>query len=150
TLVQSHQLMPKPPQLSWAEAAAYMLVGATAYRMLCGWPPHTVQPGEVVLIWGGSGGLGSQAIQIVKAKGGIPIAVASGEERGEFCRELGAVGYIDRNDFSHWGVLPDWRDNAAYGAWQESAREFGNRIWEILGEKKNPSIVFEHPGEATI
>lgn len=149
-LVQSHQLLPKPRNLSWAEAAAYMLVGATAYRMLCGWAPHTVEAGDVVLIWGGSGGLGCQAIQIAKAKGGIPIAVASGEERGEFCRKLGAAGYIDRKDFSHWGILPDWRDNTAYGKWMEGAREFGNKIWEILGEKRNPRIVFEHPGEATI
>ena len=36
------------------------LVGATAYRMLIGWPPHTVQRGDVVLVWGGSGGLGSR------------------------------------------------------------------------------------------
>src|SRR5665811_1494548 len=43
TLVQAHQLLPKPPRLSWAAAAAYMLVGATAYRMLCGWEPHTVR-----------------------------------------------------------------------------------------------------------
>ena len=41
------------------EAAAYMLVGATAYRMLASWPPHTVQKDDVVLVWGGSGGLGS-------------------------------------------------------------------------------------------
>ncbi len=104
TLVQAHQLLPKPPGLSWAAAAAYMLVGATAYRMLCGWEPHTVRENDVVLVWGGSGGLGSQAIQIVRARGGIPVAVASGKERGEFCVSLGAAGYIDRNDFDHWGL----------------------------------------------
>ena len=47
--VQDHQCLPKPKHLAWEEAAAYMLVGATAYRMLAGWPPHTVQPGDVVL-----------------------------------------------------------------------------------------------------
>jgi len=56
-----------------------MLVGATAYRMLCGWEPHTVRENDVVLVWGGSGGLGSQAIQIVRARGGIPVAVAINE-----------------------------------------------------------------------
>ena len=150
TRVQAHQVLPKPAQLSWAQAAAYMLVGATAYRMLCAWPPHTLRKGDVVLIWGGSGGLGCQAIQIARAKGAIPVAVASGPERGEFCKRLGAVGYIDRSDFDHWGVIPDWRDAAAYGKWLEGARAFGKALWERLGEKRNPRIVFEHPGEATI
>src|SRR5690349_16852606 len=34
TVAQAHQLLPKPPRLSWAEAAAAPLVGTTAYRML--------------------------------------------------------------------------------------------------------------------
>ena len=150
TRVQAHQLLPKPPQLSWAAAASYMLVGATAYRMLNGWPPHVVRPNDVVLVWGGSGGLGSQAVQIVRALGGIPIAVTSGPERGEFAMRLGAHGYIDRRDFTHWGALPDWRDDAAYNQWAKGARAFGKAVWEVLGERRNPRIVFEHPGESTI
>src|SRR2546428_3319101 len=62
TRVQAHQVLPKPPHLPWAPAAAYMLVGATAYRMLAGWAPHTVREGDVVLVWGASGGLGCQAV----------------------------------------------------------------------------------------
>lgn len=150
TRVQAHQLLPKPPQLSWAAAAAYMLVGATAYRMLCGWPPHTANEGDVVLVWGGSGGLGSQAIQIARARGAIPVAVVSGTERGEFAVKLGARGYIDRKPFDHWGALPDWRDDAAYAEWLTGARAFGKALWEVLGERRNPRIVFEHPGESTI
>ena len=149
-LVQAHQLVTKPPQLSWAAAAAYMLVGATAYRMLCGWEPHTVRENDVVLVYGGGGGLGSQAIQIVRARGAIPVAVTSGAERGEFCVSLGAAGYIDRKNFDHWGPPPDWRDNDAYGEWAAGARAFGKAIWDVIGERRNPRIVFEHPGEATI
>ncbi|HEY8674356.1 MAG TPA: crotonyl-CoA carboxylase/reductase [Candidatus Dormibacteraeota bacterium] len=148
--VQAHQLVTKPPQLSWAAAAAYMLVGATAYRMLCGWEPHTVRENDVVLVYGGGGGLGSQAIQIVRARGAIPVAVTSGAERGEFCVSLGAAGYIDRKSFDHWGPPPDWRDNDAYGEWAAGARAFGKAIWDVIGERRNPRIVFEHPGEATI
>lgn len=150
TLVQSHQLLPKPAQLTWAAAAAYTLVGATAYRMLCGWPPHVAQENDVVLVWGGSGGLGCQAIQIARARGAIPVAVASGPERGAYCMQLGAAGYIDRNDFDHWGLPPDWRDDDAYGEWTAGARAFGKRIWDVVGAKRNPRIVFEHPGESTI
>ena len=36
--------------------------------------------------------------------GGLPVAVVSSEERGEHCKRLGAVGYIDRGDFDHWGI----------------------------------------------
>ena len=150
TRVQAHQLLPKPQQLSWAAAAAYMLVGATAYRMLCGWPPHTVREDDVVLVWGGSGGLGSQAIQIAKAKGAIPVAVTSGAERGEYSVKLGARGYIDRRPFTHWGVIPDWRDDAAFAEWSKGARAFGKALWDAVGERRNPRIVFEHPGETTI
>jgi crotonyl-CoA carboxylase/reductase len=150
TRVQAHQLLPKPAQLSWAQAAAYMLVGATAYRMLNGWPPHTVRENDVVLVWGGSGGLGSQAIQIAKAKGAVPVAVTSGPERGAFCVKLGAKGFIDRRNFSHWGVIPDWRDDAAFATWTNGARAFGKALWDVLGERRNPRIVFEHPGEETI
>ncbi|MGH2602850.1 MAG: alcohol dehydrogenase catalytic domain-containing protein, partial [Dehalococcoidia bacterium] len=46
TKVQAHQCLPKPKHLTWEAAAAYMLVAATAYRMLAGWPPHAVQPGD--------------------------------------------------------------------------------------------------------
>ena len=84
--------MPKPQHLTWEEAAAYMLVGATAYRMLHGWPEHTMRPGDPVLIWGGAGGLGSMAIQIAKAAGAIPVAVVSGEDKIDYCMKLGAKG----------------------------------------------------------
>ena len=34
--------------------------------------------------------------------------------------------------------------------WASGCRAFGKAIWEVLGEKRNPDIVFEHPGESTI
>jgi len=150
TKVQDHQCLPKPPHLTWEQSAAYMLVGATAYRMLHGWPPNVVGPDDPVLVWGGAGGLGSMAIQIVKAAGGRPVAVVSGDSKTEFCKKLGAVGVIDRRKFDHWGKLPRWSDDIEYGIWLKGARAFGNAFWEALGEKRNPSIVFEHPGETTL
>jgi crotonyl-CoA carboxylase/reductase len=150
TRVQAHQCLPKPPNLTWEEASAYMLVAATAYRMLHSWPPHTVRPNDVVLVWGGSGGLGCMGIQITKALGGIPIAVVSNDERGEYCIGLGAKGYIDRTKFSHWGRLPDWTDEKAMTQSVLGSRAFGKAIWDVLGERRNPRIVFEHPGQDTI
>jgi crotonyl-CoA carboxylase/reductase len=150
TKVQAHQLLPKAPHLTWESAAAFMLVGATAYRMLTHWSPHTVRENDVVLVWGGSGGLGSMAIQVVKAMGGIPVAVTSSDEKGEYTKQLGAKGYINRKSFDHWGLPPRWTDTDAYSKWVMGPRAFGKALWEVLGERRNPRIVFEHPGEDTI
>jgi crotonyl-CoA carboxylase/reductase len=150
TKVQAHQCLPKAPQLTWEQAAAPTLVGATAYRMLLGWPPHTIREGDVVLVWGGAGGLGSIAIQLVREFGGRAVAVVSSEDKAEFCRKLGAVGTINRRDFDHWGMPPHWTDDEAYGAWLGGAKAFGKAIWEAVGEKVSPRLVFEHPGEDTI
>jgi crotonyl-CoA carboxylase/reductase len=149
-LVQAHQIMPKAPRLSWAEAAAPTLVGTTIYRMLHGWAGNTVAPDDIVLIWGGSGGLGSQAIQMARAAGALPVAVVSDEERGAYVERLGAVGWINRNDFDHWGIPPHISDTAGQKAWTAGARAFGKRIWDIVGERRGPAIVVEHPGEATV
>lgn len=150
TKVQDHQLLPKPKHLSWEGAAAYMLVGATSYRMLMAWAPNHVKKDDVVLVWGGAGGIGCMAIQIAAAMGAKPIAVISDESKIDYCMKLGAIGCINRNDFDHWGMMPHWKDADAYGEWLKGARGFGKAIWDILGEKRGVDVVFEHPGESTL
>jgi crotonyl-CoA carboxylase/reductase len=118
--------------------------------MLFGWPPHTVREGDVVLVWGGAGGLGSMAIQLVKLAGGRAVAVVSSESKFEFCKRLGAVGCINRKNFDHWGRLPNWQDTEAMERFTAGARAFGKAIWDVIGERKSPRIVFEHPGQDTI
>jgi len=147
---RAHQCLPKPPQLSWAEAACYQVSGPTAYRMLLGWPPHTLRQGDVALIWGGAGGLGSMAIQLARAVGARPVAVVSSAEKDAYCRSIGAVGCVDRTRFDHWGPLPDWDDEPAYERWLRGARAFGKAIWEAVGERANPQIVLEHTGQDTM
>jgi crotonyl-CoA carboxylase/reductase len=148
--LQAHQCLPKPKHLTWEASAAYVLVAATAYRMLMRWAEHKLKKGDVVLVWGGAGGLGSMAIQICRAVGARAIAVVSGDDKFEYCKSLGAVGCINRKEFDHWGMLPHWKDNVGYSKWLKGARAFGAKVWEILGEKKQPNLVFEHPGEATM
>lgn len=150
TRVQGHQCMPKPKHMTWEEAASYTLVAATAWRMLHGWGTNSIKKGDVALIWGGAGGLGSMAIQIAKAVGATSVAMVSGEDKFDYCMKLGAKGCINRNDFDHWGMLPHWKDNAGYAKWLKGVRSFGAKIWEVLGEKRAPNVVFEHPGESTI
>ena len=106
TCVQSQQLMPRPRHLTWEESACYTLTLATAYRMLFGHEPHDLKPGQNVLVWGASGGLGSYAIQLINTAGANAIGVISDEDKRQFVLDLGAKGVINRRDFKCWGQLP--------------------------------------------
>jgi len=144
TKVQAQQLLPKPPALSWEEAGSYGLVYFTAYRMLIG--RCNLKAGDRVLIWGAAGGLGVFAVQLCAAAGAQCVGVVSSEEKGRLVMELGATGYIDRND--HAGMMrkggesPD-EEKVRFG----ETRRFAKAVKEILGEA--PDIVFEHVGKAT-
>jgi crotonyl-CoA carboxylase/reductase len=146
-LVQAHQCLPKPGQLTWEQAAAFMICGSTVLRMLRGWPPHVVRRGELVLVWGGAGGLGTAAIQLVAAFGGETIAVVSNPERAEFCTRLGALGCIDRNRYTHWGPLPE--DTGGRERWLSGARAFRDAVRAFSGGR-DPGLVIEHPGRDTL
>lgn len=148
TRVQAQQLMPRPLHLTWEESACYTLTLATAYRMLFGHHPHELKPGQNVLVWGASGGLGSFAIQLINTAGANAIGVISEEDKREFVMSLGAKGVINRKDFNCWGQLPTVNTDE-YKAWFGEVRKFGKAIWEITGKGVNVDMVFEHPGEAT-
>ena len=148
TNVQAQQLMPRPKHLTWEEAACYTLTPATAYRMLFGHEPHDLKPGQNVLVWGASGGLGSYAIQLINTAGANAIGVISDESKRDFVMDLGAKGVLNRKDFNCWGQMPTV-NTPDYAAWFKEARKFGAAIWEITGKGVNVDMVFEHPGEAT-
>ncbi len=148
TRVQAQQLMPRPRHLTWEESACYTLTLATAYRMLFGHEPHDLKPGQNVLVWGASGGLGSYAIQLINTAGANAIGVISDESKRDFVMGLGAKGVLNRNDFKCWGQLPTV-GTEDYGTWFKEARKFGKAIWDITGKGVNVDMVFEHPGEAT-
>jgi crotonyl-CoA carboxylase/reductase len=149
--VQAQQILPKPQHLSWEDAASYVLTYFTAYRMLI--TQAQIKPGELALIWGGAGGLGTYAIQLCREVGADCIAVVSSEEKGEFCKKLGAMGYINRNDFKGYEVGDDefnHYESAANNVRRaQMMKAIGKRIWEICGEKRSPDVVFEHSGRAT-
>jgi len=146
--VQAQQLMRRPRHLSWEDSACYTLTLATAYRMLFGHRPHTLKPGQNVLVWGASGGLGSFAIQLINTAGANAIGVISDESKRDFVLSLGAKGVINRKDFNCWGQMPIVNTDE-YKAWFGEVRKFGKAIWDITGKGNNVDMVFEHPGEAT-
>jgi NADPH:quinone reductase-like Zn-dependent oxidoreductase len=82
----------KPKSLTYVEAAAVPIVALTAWQALI--DTAKLSPGQTVLIHGGSGGVGSFAIQIAKAHGARVIATASTQNQ-DLLKQLGADVAID-------------------------------------------------------
>jgi len=91
-VVTEKEASAKPKSLNYVEAAAVPLVSLTAWQALI--DTAKLSAGQTVLIHGGSGGVGSFAIQIAKARGAKVIATASTPNQG-LLKELGADVAID-------------------------------------------------------
>jgi crotonyl-CoA carboxylase/reductase len=144
TKVQAQQLLPRPQNLTWEEAASYGLVYFTAYRMLI--TQCKLQAAHRVLIWGAAGGLGVFATQLCALTGADSLGVVSSMDKGRLVEQLGAIGYIDRNEFAgmmrRGGESPE-EEKARF----KESRRFSKAVAEALGGP--PDIVFEHVGHAT-
>jgi crotonyl-CoA carboxylase/reductase len=116
-------VLPKPANLTFEEAASMPLVLETAWRMLV--TRARIQAGENVLIWGGVGGLGVMATQICRLFGANPIPVVGGADKVAKAHELGAEHVIDRK-----------------------SEDVLARVKEITG-RVGVDIVFEHSGQET-
>jgi crotonyl-CoA reductase len=141
SMVKANQLMPMPTHLTWEEAACLSLTLATSYRMIVSPNAGAMKQGEVVLIWGATGGLGGFAVQLVQNGGGIPVAVVSSQEKVDLLHDLGCERVIDRSAEGY----EFWKDG------QQQPREwrrFGKKIRELTGGE-DPDMVFEHPGRQT-
>jgi crotonyl-CoA carboxylase/reductase len=146
TKVQAQQLLPRPQNLSWSESASYGLTYFTAYRKLI--DQCKLQPGHNVLIWGAAGGLGVFALQLCKTAGANAVGIVSSEEKGDLVKQLGAVDYINRNEFAEMMRTDEnLADPAAEKKRFKASRAFAKRVKEILGDA--PDVVFEHVGRAT-
>ena len=142
-VVRGAQLMPKPPHLTWEEAASTSLCASTAYRMVVSRNGAGMKQGDVVLIWGATGGVGGFATQFVLNGGGTPVGVVSSPERGALLRDMGCERVIDRVADGY----RFWKDEHT----QDEAewRRFGGRIRELTGGA-DPDVVIEHPGRETM
>jgi NADPH:quinone reductase-like Zn-dependent oxidoreductase len=113
----------KPKNLNWEEAAALPLVTVTAWHMLV--TRARLQPGEDVLIHAAGSGVGSIGIQIAKLRGARVIATAGSDEKLAKARELGA----------------DETVNYTREDWPKEVRR--------LTGKRGVDVVFEHTGAET-
>jgi crotonyl-CoA reductase len=142
SVVKANQLMPKPRHLTWEEAAGNALCNSTSYRMLVSRNGAQMKQGDVVLVWGASGGLGGFACQYVLNGGGIPVGVVSSASKVALLNDLGVEAVIDRRAAGY----RFWSDEHTQdeGEW----RRLGKDIRALVGE--DPNIVFEHPGRQTM
>ncbi len=141
TLVKANQLMPKPAHLTWEEAAVNALCNSTSYRMLVGRNGADMKQGDVVLVWGATGGIGSYAVQYVLNGGGIPVGVVSSPEKADLLRDLGCEAVIDRKAAGY----RFWSDETTQD--EKEWRRLGKDIRGLIG--RDVDIVFEHPGRQT-
>ena len=94
--VPTGQLMPVPEGVDLVAAAALPEVAGTVWSNV--FMLAALQPGEVLLVHGGAGGIGSFAIQLATQLGARVLTTAGTAEKRDFCRTLGAEVAIDYHE----------------------------------------------------
>jgi NADPH2:quinone reductase len=82
-------LVPLPESVSFQLAAASMLQGLTAQYLVK--DSHAIKPGERAIVHAAAGGVGLLLVQMIALAGGVPIALASSDEKVALAREKGAA-----------------------------------------------------------
>ncbi len=91
-VVKEDELSLKPKNLNFDEAASIPMGALTAYQAI--FDTANLQSGQKILVHGASGGVGSMAVQLAKAKGAYVTATASASNK-DFVMSLGADEFID-------------------------------------------------------
>src|SRR6516165_3185209 len=112
--VPAGQLLPIPGGVSVTDAAALPEVACTVNASVFG--QARLASGEVLLVHGGAGGIGSMAIQLAKARGAIVACTAGSPEKMERCRELGADLAISYRDDDFVAAVKDFTDGRGVDA----------------------------------
>src|SRR6185312_2212626 len=129
----------KPASLSHVEAAAVPISALTAWQGLL---THAkLQRGESVLIHGGSGGVGTFAIQIAKLHGARVIATASGDNL-DVMRRLGADEVIDYKATRFEDVVSD-----VDVVFDTAGGDTLARSWGVLGKNGRLVTIVSGGGE---
>lgn len=140
-VARASQLIPKPPHLTWEESATIPACAGTSYRMLVSDRAARMKQGDIVLIWGASGGIGGYAVQFVKNGGGIPVGIVGSEQKARAVRALGCDVVINRAELGIGGDGDDLEQVIRDG------KRLGAAVRREVGD--DPHIVFEHVGQAT-
>lgn len=106
-LVSAPRLAKLPPQVDLAAAAATPVAALTAWQALVSPERGDLQRGQRVLIHGGSGGVGSFAVQFAAHRGAHVAATCSAANL-DYVRELGADCALDYGEAGYPGKLRAW------------------------------------------
>ena len=87
-VVPARNVLPKPPELSWEEAACLPTAWLTAYRML--FTQSGAKPGQTVLVQGAGGGVSTAAIALARQAGLTVWATSRDEDKRSRALEIGA------------------------------------------------------------
>ncbi|KAF8692314.1 hypothetical protein AX14_010129 [Amanita brunnescens Koide BX004] len=90
-----HHVTPIPDSLESCAAASILCAGVTVYRAL---KYSETNPGDWIVLPGAGGGLGHLAVQYARYMGRRVIAIDTGEEKRQLCKDLGADHWIDFNE----------------------------------------------------
>ena len=99
-LCRTDQVHRLPKNASFAQGAAMGTPYATAYRGL--FQRAEAKPGETVLVHGASGGVGTAAVQLARARGLRVLGTAGSEEGRKLAREQGAHEVFDHRAPDHF------------------------------------------------
>jgi crotonyl-CoA reductase len=135
-VVKANQLLSKPRHLTWEEAACNTLCAMTAYRMLVSPRGTQFKQGDLVLVWGATGGLGAYAIQLIRNGGGKSIGVVGSERKARLLERMGCDLVLRRDELGLDGLNE-----------VELGKRVGSEIRRHFGE--DPHTVFEHVGRET-
>jgi len=105
-LCKQEQVHPLPGNISFAQGAAMGTPYATAYRGLL--QRAAARPGERVLVHGASGGVGTAAVQLGRARGLRVVGTAGSEEGLKLVREQGAHEVFDHRAPDHFEQIMNW------------------------------------------
>lgn len=120
-LVDEQWLYPTPSNVDDQTVAACALVSITAHLGL--FRDAKLEPGETILVQGGTGGIGSMVIQMAKAAGARVITTAGSPEKVAKCLELGAdVALNYREQDVATGIL-DFTGGTGVNVFWETQRE---------------------------
>ena len=103
-LAKSTDIALKPRSISFEQAAAIPLGALTAWQAI--FDLANLTSGQKILITGASGGVGSLAVQLAKAKGAYVIGMASGSNK-DFVRNVGADEFIDYTQQNFFDIVKD-------------------------------------------
>ena len=121
--LKPENIYPMHDQLSFEEASSMQLVFMTAYQMLI--KRASLQPFETVLVYGGTSGVGTAAIQIAKDIGAKVITTVGSDSKFDYAFNFGAD-----HVFNH------------------SNKDWFKEVKNVVGDNM-VDVIFEHVGKAT-